>query len=150
VIALWTGGGIVLVQLSLAVGDFLHRKADSPAPTGLNPPESALHLEARLMQQSGEISALGSRSAVSFLQQRGSFARRKQKQSRSKCRQTRAVGLALSSHRLSWGQGSALTSRAKAKQITLNQEVLEKAWGYTSGNVARCWGTWPWNLAAKA
>jgi hypothetical protein len=82
------------------------------------------------------------------------LARKKQKQSRSKCRQTRAVGLAvglaLSSHRLSWGQGSALTSRAKAKQITLNPEVLEKAWGHTSGNVARYWGTWPWNLAAKA
>jgi hypothetical protein len=41
-----------------------------PAPTSIvstESPQSALHLEARLMQQSGKISALGSRSAVSFL-----------------------------------------------------------------------------------
>lgn len=114
----------VLVQLSLAVGDFLQRKAGSPAPTGLNPPESALHLEARLMQQSGKTSTFGSRF-LSF--SRGSFARRKQKQkqkqSRPKCRKTRAVGLAaglrsvwpLSSHKLSWGQGFRIEIPRKSK-----------------------------------
>lgn len=44
---------------------------------------------------------------------------------------------------------SALKSRAKAKQITLNPDLLEKAWGRTSGNVALCRGTWPWELGRE-